>query len=291
LHTSQGYRLAGVNQLRNRSEGHWTNLDQFRGPDPAGLTVPISVILPTYNSAQDLKKTLRSLGEQNYPNLEVVIIDASSTDQTVAVVHAAHQLKPRLYTVPKFDVYEMFNRGISVITGDYFSLLLPGDGYLSREALTNIVELIQRKEQPDLAYCGSLLREPDADPRYLFRPFSIDLLKDGKQPTTIQACWFRREVVRHLGRFDLRYKLRSSFDLLCRMSQEEGYTVVALPRYYIDHERFRVTPAFLLRRTWETFLIIYRNFGLSQAFYWFVAQKPLRLLIWGWKSLRASLVR
>lgn len=269
----------------------WTNLDQFRGPDPLALSVSISVIIPTHNSAQHLKKTLRSLSGQGYPNVEVVVIDGSSTDQTVAVVHAAQQLKPRLYSVPKYDVYEMFNRGISVATGEYVCLLLPGDDYLSNQTLANIAELIQREEQPDLVYCGALLREPKAEPRHLFRPYSIELLKDGKQPTTIQACWFRRETVRHLGRFDPRYKVRGSFDLLCRMSHEAEFSIVSLARYYVDHERLQVTPALLLRRSWESFLIIRRNFGFTQALRWFILQNPFRLLGWGWRSLRASAVR
>lgn len=276
--------------MKRESEG-WEKLEAFKGPDPSALEVAISVIIPTHNSAQALGTTLRSLAAQHYPHLEVIVIDASSTDQTPALVHAATELKPRLYSVPTYDVYEMFNRGLSLVSGGYFCVLLPGDHYVSAHTLANMADLIQRSDDPDLAYCGCILREPESDPRHLFRPYSLQQLKNGKQPTTIQSCWFRQEAVRHLGRFDPRYQIRGSFDLLCRMIQEENIAVASLPRYYIDHERNQVSYSFLLQRSWETFAIIFRHFGWWRALVWFIGQNPFRLLSWAWKSVRISLTR
>lgn len=247
-----------------------------------------TVIIPSYNSAQRLDETLQSLIRQNYSNLEVIIVDASSSDRTADVVQAAHELRPRLYSVPSFSRYEMYNRAISLATGDYFSILLPGDLYVSQKTLSQMARLIVEEGSPPLAYCGCFLREANVKPRTLYRPLTLSLLKNGQQPTSLQACWFRVDQVRQLGRFQTRYRMRASFDLLCRMAAAPEFRSCSLYRVYLDHERSMISHQELIRRSWETTLILGRHFGWWWACLWFIAQNPFKLVAWTWKGLRYS---
>lgn len=65
----------------------------------------ISIIIPTYNESEDLKNCLESLGNQKYPNFEIIVVDDGSTDDTLEILS---NLKN---TLPKFNYYVQNHKG------------------------------------------------------------------------------------------------------------------------------------------------------------------------------------
>jgi len=278
--------------VKKREKGQrdpWSGLERLEGAPIEGIDLRLSLIIPTHNDAQRLGRTLESISAQEYPHLEVIIVDAGSSDRTADVVQAARHLSPRLYSVPSFDRYEMYNRAIRLATGTYFSILLPGDFFVSQRTIRHMAGLIVQEGGPDLAYCGCFLREASSPPRILYRPLTEELLREGRQPTSLQSCWLRTERVRELGRFDTRYHLRASFDLLCRLEKLPNFRYSSLYRIYLDHERSLVSHKYLLRRSWETLLILWRHYGFWRALFWFIGQNPFKWVAWSWKGMRQAL--
>ena len=251
----------------------------------------VSVVIPTYNSTEKISQTLESVLNQNYPDFEVVIVDGGSTDRTLEVIKNFRDDRLRLFSVAGYQRYEMLNKGISQAKGEYVNHLFPGDFYIHKEVLYQMLEVALDGDKPDLVYCGTLLRDGKSDPKVLFRPFSLELLKRGQQPTSLQSCWFRRDVLRHLGKFNTQYQMRGGFELLCRFGLATGLKQVAVNRVLTDYDLRLVNRTMVWRHFIETMRIVYSYFGMGAMFKWLLIQKDFSRMIriW-WKSIQAAFI-
>lgn len=232
----------------------------------------VTVIIPTFNCSQSLSMTLDSLISQNYPHIEILAIDASSSDRTVEILHS-YEGKIKLSSVPSYNVYQMINQGILMAQGDYINVIFPGDFYIHPHALMDMMQAAYHQNFPELIYCGTLLREGRAPLKFLFRPFSIDLLKRGQQPTCLQGCWFRKEIFKQIGIFRTDFQMRGGFDLLCRISFRPEMRVLGIKRALIDYDLRWVLSGMVVRHFWETGKTLYRYFGLWATAKWLYNQK------------------
>jgi glycosyltransferase involved in cell wall biosynthesis len=247
-------------------------------------TLPkVSIVIPTWNSASSIGITLDHLLGQEYPDFEVIIVDALSTDRTLEVIRSYHNSHVQIYSVTHYQRYEMLNRGISLSTGSYINFLYPGDFYIHSRVLKEIMELGAEHGLPPLIYSATLLRDGRKEVKLLCRAFNQELLKKGQQPTSLQACWFRLELFQLLGKFPLRYRLRGGFDLLCRFSLHKELRSVYTTHAFTDYDLRGVTRKMILYHFLETFRSIYRHFGLSALLSWVWSQKDTGRMFDFWK--------
>lgn len=103
----------------------------------------ITVVTPSYNQGQFLEETLRSVLDQNYPNLELIVIDGGSTDNSVEIIR---RYAPRLaYWVSERDKgqSEAINKGFARATGDILTWL-NSDDCLCPGSLVAVAEFFQQ---------------------------------------------------------------------------------------------------------------------------------------------------
>lgn len=242
----------------------------------------VSLTIPIYNNAEKLSLTLDSILDQIYPDFEIIFIDAGSTDRSQKVVQYYRDDRIHLYTVSSYQRYEMLNRGISLATGDYVNCLFPGDFYIHKHALHEMMELALDHKEPDLVYCGTLLRDGKTDPKILLRPLSLELLKRGQQPTSLQSCWFRTETIRNIGKFGSDFNLRGGFELMCRFMQNGKLRHVSTTHVLTDYDLRKVTRTMVIQHFQETFQTIWINFGWLAALKWLMTQKDISRLFHLW---------
>jgi glycosyltransferase involved in cell wall biosynthesis len=235
----------------------------------------ITIVLPTYNCAESVFTTLDSILEQNYPNFELIVVDASSTDHTMEIVKGLHNSRVKMISVSEYQRYEMLNKGISLATGDYINFLFPGDFYLYRETLKFMMNLALDHEMPHLVFCGTLLRDGKSDVKTLYRHLNLKLLRRGQQPTSLQSCWFRRDTFAKIGNFNTDYKLRGGFDLLCRFCLGPGLKAVSKNRILTDYDLRWVTRQQIVQHFFETMRVVFTYFGPLAALQWLYWQKDI----------------
>ncbi|WP_098039212.1 glycosyltransferase [Estrella lausannensis] len=244
----------------------------------------VTIVVPTYNCAQIISLTLETILDQQYPDFEVAIIDGGSQDRTLEVIKSFRDDRIRLYSVTGFHRYEMLNRGITRALGQYIAFLFPGDYYVWRHTLKLMMTKALELNSPDLIYCGAILRDGRGDLKNLYRPLTQDLLRMGQQPTTLQSCFFKKEMFKKIGKFDTGLKLRGGFDLLCRFMQASDLRFGSVHRILTDYDLRIVTKEMVVTHFFESMRIVYRYFGLRATLRWLKHQKDISRLFKLWFS-------
>jgi glycosyltransferase involved in cell wall biosynthesis len=105
----------------------------------------VSVIIPAYNAAATLDETLRSVRSQTYRNLEIVIVDDGSRDETVAIVEHHRSVDPRIRLIEQANagVAAARNRGIAETSGRYIAPI-DADDLWSPDKIERQVEAMRR---------------------------------------------------------------------------------------------------------------------------------------------------
>ena len=114
----------------------------------------VSVIIPAYNNETYIEKCLQSVTEQSYENLEILVINDGSSDQTEELIREAQQQDKRiqLFTQKNSGVSVSRNRGIDAATGTYLTFV-DADDYIGKDYIRDLMNLAEEKDA-DLVICG-----------------------------------------------------------------------------------------------------------------------------------------
>ncbi len=100
----------------------------------------LSIVTITYNAEAYIERTLISVTEQDYPNIEYIIIDGKSTDETNNII-AKYKAKIDKIIVEKDEgIYDAMNKGLDLLTGDYVVFMNAGDVMVDKFALSSIMK-------------------------------------------------------------------------------------------------------------------------------------------------------
>lgn len=251
----------------------------------------LSLVLPVYNCSEAIGVTLESIKQQNYAPLEVIVVDARSSDRTLEIVNSYSPLISRIYTVTDDHLADMINRGISLSTGEYVTLLYPGSYYISSFTFQIFANAISEKNRPDLCYSGAIQREIKGDPQTILFPFEYRFLQKGYSIAALPACWFRHDLFAKIGKFNTRYASRFSFDFFCRIAKEKGLEITAIDRILVDIDYGRFSYGKAFHFALDTWRILCHHFGLARAFWQFFTKNHLLLFKWFWHRFKLHLAK
>jgi glycosyltransferase len=192
----------------------------------------VSIITVTYNSQATIADTIRSVALQSYSNIEHVIIDGSSTDDTLEIVRNTPGRITRIISEPDKGIYDALNKGIINSGGDIIGLLHSDDELASDTIIEDICnKFIQTSS--DIVY-GDLIYVSNKNKNKIIRywkstPFDKALVNKGWMPAH-PTVFIRREVYNKYGQFNLRYKISSDYDFILRLMQIRDLKIEYLPR-------------------------------------------------------------
>jgi glycosyltransferase involved in cell wall biosynthesis len=136
----------------------------------------LTVVTPSFNQGRFIERTIRSVLDQGYPNLEYVIVDGGSTDETIDVVRRYEDRLAWWISEPDAGQTEAINKGIERTTGEIVAYLNSDDYYLPG-ALHRAADAFERSERSWVAGAGLDLDEydrpagtPGTDERGIIRP-------------------------------------------------------------------------------------------------------------------------
>jgi glycosyltransferase len=178
----------------------------------------ISVITATYNSALTIQDTLRSLEQQTYQDIEYIIVDGASTDNTLTIVGNESTRVAKIISEPDRGIYDALNKGILAATGDVVGFLHSDDVFASVDSVLQIVNAFIL-ENTDAVY-GDLQYVSAIDPSKVIRlwksgQYSKERLKRGWMPPH-PTFYMKRDCYEKFGAFDLNYRIAGDYDSLLR---------------------------------------------------------------------------
>jgi glycosyltransferase involved in cell wall biosynthesis len=171
----------------------------------------ISIITPSYNQGHFIEETIRSIVSQGYPNLEYIIIDGGSTDNTIDVIQQYGSQIAYWVSEPDRGQTHAINKGLAISTGEIWSYL-NSDDLLCPGALHTIAEQFQN---PEIDWVGGISKifDPQGD-RGCIHPQTPISMKDYFTPWQraqqyVVPCsnvsFMRRRVLDRCGYFDEQY--------------------------------------------------------------------------------------
>ena len=178
----------------------------------------ISVITVCYNSAKTIGHTLRSVREQTHGDIEHIIVDACSNDNTLEIVKAEGLHVAKVVSERDKGIYDAMNKGIALASGEIVAFINADDFYATTNVLTIVAEAFE-KSGADCCY-GDLCYVSQVDPTRTVRYWrSADFV-----PGSFEKSWcpphptffVRRSVYQRLGGFDLSFRIAADFELMTR---------------------------------------------------------------------------
>lgn len=186
----------------------------------------ISVITPSFNQGEFIEETIRSILEQNYPNLEYIVIDGGSTDSTVEILKK-YGKKIKWISEKDRGQSDAINKGMKMATGDVLAFLNSDDLY-AKGALRNverfftnhpeaqwvsgdyfIIDSKKKKIRSFVRWYKKFLRLSSSYPLLCFTNFVI-------QPST----FWRRKVHKEIGSFDVKLPYEMDYDYWLRIGKK-----------------------------------------------------------------------
>lgn len=167
------------------------------------LKPKISVITVSFNSAETIEKTIKSVLAQTYDNLEFIVIDGNSRDGTADILEIYRGMTDIMVIEPDKGIYEAMNKGISLATGDWICFMNSNDYFFNEKVVDDI---FSREQEADIIYGFCI----DPDTGEEIRPLSLD--KFWKRiPINHQSAFVRSRYYREHP-YDLRYRISSVYD-------------------------------------------------------------------------------
>lgn len=100
----------------------------------------ISIITVCFNAGNALEKTIKSVISQSYPNLEYIIIDGKSTDNSLEIINKYSQYISIIISEPDSGLYDAMNKGLNLATGEYVNFMNAGDIFYNNEVTSNLIK-------------------------------------------------------------------------------------------------------------------------------------------------------
>jgi len=195
----------------------------------------ISIITVCYNSDATIRNTLESVLSQTYSDIDYIVVDGKSTDDTVSIIKEYEPKfngKIRWISEPDNGIYDAMNKGIEMANGDIVGLLNSDDYYNSNNVLTLVVEEMS-KNNIDSCY-GNLLYLKNKKPYRFWKAGKKKSFKWGWMPPH-PSFFVKKIIYEKYGLFRLDCGVNADYELMLRLLELKNistkwldYTIVCM---------------------------------------------------------------
>lgn len=250
----------------------------------------VSIITPSFNQAQYLEETIRSVLEQDYPRIEYIIMDGGSTDGSVDIIRK-HETRIKAWVSEQDQGQtDAINKGFNRATGDILAWLNSDDTYHPK-AVGEAVKYLM--EHPDVAMvyadCNFIDEQGRVIGKFASRQTDYQKLRRGYAHIPQQTMFFRAKYWKEVGPLDPSFYFAMDYDLWVRIAKRA-------PIKYLSGKtwaNFRIHTSSKTNvndeRGWKEMLRVHYRDGGS-LFAPIVAKYYLRKLIgplWKWRIKKA----
>lgn len=184
----------------------------------------ISVITVVYNSERYIEKTINSIINQTYPNIEYIIIDGGSTDGTIAIIKKYEEYLTKWISEIDDGLYYAMNKGIKTATGDYIWFINSGDEIYTENTAEDIFSSIN--QTVDIIYGETEIIDFKGNSLRMRRHSSPEKLTWKSLKYGMKVC--HQSILVHknlIESYNTNYKFSSDFEWVLRMLKKASLVV------------------------------------------------------------------
>jgi len=175
----------------------------------------ITIVTVVLNHDKELETTIKSVILQNYSNLEFIIIDGGSSDNTISVIKKYENHIDYWVSQKDRGIFDAFNKGLRLSSGDYICILNSGD-YFTENSINFIVKKILEKKDLDILF-GTVLKKKKISgfyPNKIF--FRLNIIP------SIMSTFGKLSIYKEIGLFDTNLVNYSDYDFFYKCIKKKN---------------------------------------------------------------------
>jgi len=224
----------------------------------------VSIITITYNNSHSIAEAINSVISQTYSDIEYIVVDGKSKDNTVDVIRSFGDKIARFISEPDKGIYDALNKGIAMATGDLIGFLHSDDFFPSTDTIQHVVDAFKANDTDSLY--GDLQYVNKQHTSKVLRNwrsgnFSLRQLKLGWMPPH-PTLYVKRWVYQKYGGFDTSLDISGDYDTMLRFLGKYKISTQYLPEVMV---KMRVGGASnksiknIIQKSWEDWVAIRNN--------------------------------
>jgi len=190
----------------------------------------VSIITIAYNSAETIEDTIKSVVNQGYRNIEYIIIDGGSTDDTLKIIDKYKKDISIFVSEPDKGIYDAMNKGVLNATGDIIGILNSDDIYANSSVIDDVVNTIGNKDAlyADLVYVDRVNTDK-VTRRWKSGSYKSGAFKYGWMPPH-PTFFVKKECYEKYGVYNLKLTSAADYECMLRMIHKHKISVAYLPQ-------------------------------------------------------------
>tara|TARA_B000000532_G_scaffold226690_1_gene205157 strand:+ start:1836 stop:2606 length:771 start_codon:yes stop_codon:yes gene_type:complete len=195
----------------------------------------ISIVTISYNSSKTIRDTIDSVLIQDYENIEYIIIDGKSTDDTIEIIKSYGDRISYFITEEDDGLYDAMNKGVRAATGDVVGILNSDDFYYNNHVISDVAEVFTFNDVDsvygDLLYVDTI--DTDSIRRY-WKSGDFQLKSMRKGWTVPHPTFFvKKDIYNKYGLYSIRLKSASDYEMIIRLLFKNRISVSYLPKILV----------------------------------------------------------
>ncbi len=195
----------------------------------------ISIITVVYNGAATIAAAVASVISQDHPDVEYIVIDGASKDNTLAILQGFGDQIAILVSEPDKGIYDAMNKGLARATGDVIGILNADDFYTDTTVLSS-VSAAMAQSGADCLIGDLIFVRPDQIDHivrfYSSDGFTLHKFEQGDMPPH-PTFFVKRACYDRLGNFDTQYRMTADYDLMLRFLYIAKISYTYLPKVMV----------------------------------------------------------
>lgn len=177
----------------------------------------LSIITATFNAAKDLPITIESIRALNYPNIEWIVVDGASKDASVELLRANEDVIDYWVSERDSGIYDAWNKGVQLATGEWISFLGAGDAYAPNAIDIYMDAILASSAELDFVSSRTKLVDGSGKMLCIFgAPYRWEELRTKYMVFANNSALHHRRIFGKHGLFDTTYASASDYDFFLR---------------------------------------------------------------------------
>ncbi|MCO4781898.1 MAG: glycosyltransferase [Candidatus Cloacimonetes bacterium] len=179
----------------------------------------VTIVTPNYNGATYLEETILCIRNQSYKNIEHIIVDGGSTDQSLEILKNNEDKIDFFISEKDNGMYDAINKGFSYANGKILAYLNSDDLY-HEKCIEKVVNAYQSLDEDYLLFSDFIIKNETTKNSYPYK--STNLGKDSilcyeRMPFAQQSAFWTKKIWDSIGPFDTKYRYVGDFDFFSRI--------------------------------------------------------------------------